>query len=294
MSYAPLVVFAYNRKDKAEIVLNALNQNDLASETDLYIFSDAYNPKKENDKDKVNSVREYLEEFKTKSVFKKIEIINAVEHQGLATSVINGVTSIINQYEKIIVTEDDLVAHRNYLKYMNEALDYYKDNKRIWSISGYTYALESNKNQSNVYFTYRGSSWGYATWKDRWDTVDWSMKDFNTLPFCPKRMHNLNLAGRDMWFMLRNQKKGVIDSWAVRWVFEQTRNQRLTVYPAQTLLHSIGMDGSGTHHDATGLDKYSSLEDVLYVLRPIDLEKEKLNEFSMHYKDPVFKMVQKY
>jgi hypothetical protein len=294
MSYAPLVVFVYNRKDKAEIVLNALNQNYLASETDLYIFSDAYNPKKENDENKVNSVREYLEEFKTKSVFKKIEIINAVEHQGLATSVINGVTKVINQYGNIIVTEDDLVAHKNYLKYMNEALDYYKDNEHIWSISGYTYALESNKNESNVYFTYRGSSWGYATWKDRWDTVDWSMKDFNTLVFHHSRMHNLNLAGRDMWFMLRNQKKGVIDSWAVRWVFEQTRRKKLTVYPAQTLLHSIGMDGSGTHHDATGLDKYSSLEDVPYTLRPIVLESNKLNDFSKHYKDPVFKMIQKY
>ena len=286
MNSAPLVVFVYNRKDKAEIVLNALNQNDLARETDLFIFSDAYNPKKENDKEKVYLVREYLEEFKTKSAFKKIEIINAIEHQGLATSVINGVKSIINQYGKIIVTED--------LKYMNEGLDYYKDDNRIWSISGYTYALKSNKNESNVYFTYRGSSWGYATWKDRWDTVDWSMKDFNTLLFHPKRMHNLNLAGRDMWFMLRNQKKGVIDSWAVRWVFEQTRNQKLTVYPAQTLLHSIGMDGSGTHHDATGLDNYSTLDDVPYILRTIVLEKEKLNEFSTHYKDPVFKMIQKY
>ena len=119
MNSAPLVVFVYNRKDKAEIVLNALNQNDLARETDLFIFSDAYNPKKENDKEKVYLVREYLEEFKTKSAFKKIEIINAIEHQGLATSVINGVTSIINQYGKIIVTEDDLVAHKNYLKYLN-------------------------------------------------------------------------------------------------------------------------------------------------------------------------------
>ncbi len=294
MSYAPLVVFVYNRKDKAEMVLNALNQNDLANETVLFIFSDAYNPKKENDERKVNEVREYLEKFKSISTFKKIDVICATNHQGLATSVIKGVTKIINQYEKIIVTEDDLVAHKNYLKYMNEALDYYQNNDRIWSISGYTYALNSNKNESNVYFTYRGSSWGYATWKDRWDTVDWSMKDFSTLAWHLKRMHNLNLAGRDMWFMLRNQKKGVIDSWAVRWVFEQTRNQKLTVYPAQTLLHSIGMDGSGTHHDATGLDKYTSLANVPYILRPITLEKEKLNEFSTHYKDPVFKMIQKY
>ena len=38
MSYAPLIVFTYNRKDKAEKVLSALNENYLALNTDLYVF----------------------------------------------------------------------------------------------------------------------------------------------------------------------------------------------------------------------------------------------------------------
>ena len=294
MSYAPLIVFTYNRKDKTELVLNALNQNHLASETDLYIFCDAPNLNKENDTEKVNRVINCLKEFEKVSKFKKITIQVAEKHQGLAKSVIKAVTDVINQYGKVIVTEDDLVAHKNYLTYMNEALDYYQDNKQIWSISGYTYPLESNKETNDVYFTYRGSSWGYATWKDRWDTVDWTMKDFYTLPLRFKRMHNLNLAGRDLWFMLFNQTRKVIDSWAVRWVFEQTRHKQLTVYPAQSLLHSIGMDGSGTHHDASGLDKYTTLEDIPYIFKSVCIEKDKLNELSYRFKDPVFKMIQKY
>lgn len=294
MSYAPLIVFTYNRKDKAELVLSALNENHLASKTDLYIFCDAPNLNKENDTEKVNQVINYLKDFKKVSNFKNISVQVAKEHQGLAKSVINAVTDIINRYDKVIVTEDDLVAHKNYLNYMNDSLDYYRDNKQIWSISGYTYSLESNRNTNNVYFTYRGSSWGYATWKDRWNTVDWTMKDFYTLPLRPIRMHDLNLAGRDLWFMLWYQKRRKIDSWAVRWVFEQTRHKQLTVYPAQTLLHSIGMDGSGTHHDASGLDKYTTLEDVSYVLRDICIDKNILNELSRYYKDPVFKIMQKY
>ena len=294
MKCAPLVVFAYNRKDKIELVLEALNQNKLVEDTDLYVFCDASNPKKENDEKKVKEVHAFLNEFKNKSTFKNTEIMLASTHLGLAKSVISGVTKIVNEYGNVIVTEDDLVAHHNYLEYMNECLNYYKDNEKIWSISGYTYPLKANTDTDDVYFTYRGSSWGYATWSDRWNTVDWKMKDYNTLVIHPRRMHNLNLAGRDLWFMLRNQKKGNIDSWAVRWVFEQTRNQKLTVYPSVSLLHNIGTDGSGTHGVSYGADSVGELNDVKYNLVPATLNKEVLNEFAKYYIDPVFGMIQKY
>ena len=74
MPYAPLIVFVYNRKDKAEKVLSALNENHLAPDTDLYVFCDAYNEKKENDELKVKLVREYLYEFQKISKFKSINI----------------------------------------------------------------------------------------------------------------------------------------------------------------------------------------------------------------------------
>ncbi len=294
MNYAPLVVFAYNRADKIQLVLDALNNNKYVEETDLFVFCDASNSKKENDSIKVNEVKSYLEEFKKESKFKHIMIRHALEHQGLAKSVISGVTEVINQYGTVIVTEDDLVAHHNYLEYMNECLNKYKDNQEIWSISGYTYPLKANANTTDVYFTYRGSSWGYATWSDRWNKVDWTMRDYLSLPLHPKRMHNLNLAGRDLWFMLRNQKKGNIDSWAVRWVFEQTRFKKLTVYPAISFLHNIGTDGSGTHGVSSGADRFTNLGDIAYQLTEIRLKKDVLNEFATHYKDPVFGMIQKY
>ena len=116
MLYAPLIVFVYNRKDKAEKVLSALNENHLAPNTDLYVFCDAYNEKKENDELKVKLVREYLYEFQKISKFKSTNINCAETHQGLAKSVIGGITKIINEYGKVIVTEDDLIAHKNYLR----------------------------------------------------------------------------------------------------------------------------------------------------------------------------------
>ena len=203
-------------------------------------------------------------------------------------------TKIINKYGSVIVTEDDLVSHENYLQYMNDCLNYYRDYPDIWSISGYTHPLEPNEGQDHVYFTYRGSSWGWATWKDRWETVDWSMKDFSTLLFNPGRLHNLLLAGRDLPVMLKDQKKGIIDSWAVRWVFEQTRNKKMTVYPAQTFLYNIGLDGIGSHHVQDGNDSFSSLSSVPYTLCDPYYSSELLNAFAEHYEDPYFQTVQRF
>lgn len=294
METAPAVVFTYNRLDKTRTVLDALGRNSLAKNTDLYIFNDAANPAKPQDQEKVKAIREYLTEYQKNSPFRSIQLHLAPEHQGLAKSVIAGADLVLEKYGSIIVTEDDLVSHENYLEYMNNALNYYKDDERVWSISGYTWPLETMKNRSEVYFTYRGSSWGWGTWKDRWDTVDWTMKDYDGIFFHKERRHNLAMAGRDLFKTLHDQKHGIVDSWAVRWCFEESRHQKVTVYPAQTFLHNIGMDGSGSHGVTDGNDSWTDLKPIDYQLIPYRLEKEVLNEFARNYADPYFHTVQKF
>lgn len=285
MRYAPVIVFVYNRVDKAKKTLESLDNNFLAKESDLYIFSDG--PKNENDIDKVQNVRKYIKQFSCSSYFKKIEIIESQENKGLAKSIIGGVSEIISKYNKVIVIEDDLICSDNLLNFMNDSLDFYQENKDIWSISGYTYPLNSLKNYaSSVYLTYRGSSWGWATWKDRWDTVNWNMDYFPKLLLNPIKMSNLKKAGSDLYQMLYYQYKGNIDSWAVRWVYNQTQQRKYTVYPTETFIYNIGLDGSGTHKVGDGNDIYDSLTGHEYILNDVMLEKRINKEFLDNYKEP--------
>ena len=69
------------------------------------MFSDG--PKSDTDKEKVLEVREYI---KTISGFKRVNLVEREQHLGLANSIINGVTEIINKYGRIIVLEDDMVS----------------------------------------------------------------------------------------------------------------------------------------------------------------------------------------
>ena len=94
--------------------------------------------KNETDKKNIDEVRNYISSI---SGFKEVNIVLREENLGLAESVISGVTEIINKFGKAIVIEDDIVTSKYFLKFMNEALEFYKEQKNIYSISGYNLSL---------------------------------------------------------------------------------------------------------------------------------------------------------
>jgi len=240
---APIVLFVYNRLWHTRQTVEALQRNELARESELFIYSDA--PKHEEAKEKVKEVRDYIKNI---DGFKKVTIIKREKNWGLANSVIDGVTKIVNEYGKIIVLEDDLVTSTNFLVYMNEALDFYIEDKKIWSISAYNLPIDIPKNyQKDVYLNYRASSWGWATWKDRWKKNDWEVQDYKKFVKNKILQKQFNRGGNDMTEMLINQMEGKIDSWAIRWGYSQFKDKSYCIYPTITKVQNIGMDGSGVH-----------------------------------------------
>lgn len=243
---APIILFVYARPSHTQKTVEALAKNTLAKESEVYIFSD--NAKKSKDNENVRKVREYINTIPEKDYFKKVTIIEAQKNKGLANSVIDGVTEIINEKEKAIVVEDDLITSKFFLEYMNNALDFYNKDEKIWSISGYNLPIEiPNGYEYDIYLGYRGCSWGWATWKDRWNTVDWEVKDYKKFKHSYRKRKIINRGGPDMAQMLDAQMKGLCDSWAIRWCYEQSKQNKYTVYPVKSLIQNCGLDGTGTH-----------------------------------------------
>ncbi len=100
---SPIVLFVYNRPWHTKQTVEALQKNELAIKSELFIYSDA--PKNKEAEEKVNEVREYIRAI---NGFKKVTLIERDKNWGLANSIIDGVTKIVNEYGKIIVLEDDL------------------------------------------------------------------------------------------------------------------------------------------------------------------------------------------
>jgi hypothetical protein len=247
---APVVVFVYARPEHTIQTIESLAKNVLANETEVYIYSDAARNKK--DQQNVELVREYIDTLEKRNLFKSLHIIKSDANNGLARSVISGVTEIIEKHGKVIVVEDDLVSAPDFLQFMNDALDFYNDDNRIWSICGYTFKMKIPSDyKHDIYLSYRGGSWGWATWKDRWEKVDWDVNDYPLFKNNRKLRALFNRGGRDMANMLDDQIHGRIDSWAVRWCYAQSKLDMLTVYPVISRIKNIGLDGTGTHSGIT-------------------------------------------
>lgn len=296
MNLAPIVFFVYNRLWHTEKTVKYLKKNELAQESELFIYSDA--PRNDDDKNSVNDVRNYIKNI---TGFKKIRIIIRKKNFGLADSIIDGVTKIVNKYGNVIVLEDDLVTSPYFLRFMNESLDKYKDDDRIFVISGYSpkINLPSDYNK-DVYLTHRSSSWGWSTWKNEWNSINWKHEFYEPFLNDNKLMKMFaRKGGTDRLKMLKLQFKGEINSWAIRRAFTQFLQKKYTVYPSRTLLNNIGHDGSGVHCGVNSIFDSDNYIESKVIILPDQVDDNKYinliiyKYYSISFKKRVIKKIRK-
>ncbi|WPC41027.1 glycosyltransferase [Clostridium sp. JS66] len=280
MDLAPIILFCYNRPEHTKKTIEALKKNNLAKNSDLHIFLDG--PKRDEDKEKINEIEKYINEIEG---FNKCYLYKSNNNKGLANSVIDGVTQIINECEKAIVLEDDIVTSKKFLLFMNEALNFYKNDTNIYSISGYSIPIDIPESyKESVYLSYRSMSGSWSTWKDRWNKIDWEIKDYDEFVNNLRNVDNFKRGGDDMPQMLKMQIEGKIDSWAIRWCYNQYKNRQFAVLPIKSLVSNIGWDGSGTHSDKT--NRYDNELDEEYTWsfkNDLQVDSDIANRFRKFY-----------
>jgi len=238
---APIVVFTYNRPEHTLRTLNALLKNPLANESDIFIYSDS--ARTANHNKAVDEVRSYLSDL---TGFRSIKVIHRDENFGLAESIIQGVTEVLQRSEKVIVLEDDMVVSPYFLEYMNEALEQFVDDDRVISVHGYVYPVDIDLPEA--FFLPGADCWGWATWRRGWDIFNPNGKYL--LDELTRRglLRSFDFNGAYPFLnMLKDQIEGKNDSWAIRWHASAFLANKLTLYPGRSLVNNIGNDSSGTH-----------------------------------------------
>lgn len=246
MQLAPITLFVYNRLSHTIQTITALKKNKLAEQSTLIIFSDGF--KNPDDKKKVNQVREYIRSI---NGFNNVEIIERSKNLGLANSIIDGVTRVVNQYGKVIVLEDDLVTSPFFLEYMNNALVCFQEDQRVISIHGYNYPIPD---LPKAFFIKGADCWGWATWKRGWELFEADGAKLWAEIKQRKLIKRFDFFGAYPYSrMLRKQIAGKNNSWAIRWYASAFLADRLTLYPGKSLVKNIGCDDTGEHCNQTGI-----------------------------------------
>jgi hypothetical protein len=240
---APIALFVYNRPEHTRRTVESLRANDLASQSDIFVFADG--AKNQSTASTVGAVREFI---RTIDGFKSVTIIEHEGNFGLAASVIAGVTQLCEEFGRLIVMEDDLLTSSDFLIFMNCALERYADEPRIFSVSGYNFSVSPPELYPyDAFCSFRSSSWGWGTWKDRWEKADWKMSDYPSFSRDKEKKRSFNRGGEDLADMLSLQMAGRLDSWAIRWAYAHWKHDAFALLPVSTRVFNIGLDGSGVH-----------------------------------------------
>lgn len=244
--YAPILVMVYDRLDCLEKCIESLKKCEESSHTVLYIASDA--AYKIEDKIKIESVRKYIE---TISGFKEVIPIVANENKGLKLAYEFATNLVFSQHQTLIFLEDDIVVAPNFLQFINNGLEFYKNDPKIISISGFSHSVffdVNDKLKTDVYFTSRWCPWGFGTWKNKMQNVpivslETLKKDLNNKDFVKK----LDAIGIDLFTAfhrkLYQNESLVLD---YRNVYYMIKNDLYSATPYTTKTFNIGNDGQGT------------------------------------------------
>ncbi len=281
MNYSPIIIFAFNRVDTLRNTVSSLLNNEEAKESELFVYVDGPRKQKPGEAEKVKTVQEFV---KTINGFKNVTYSFSEENKGLGTSIIAGVTEVINRYGRAIVLEDDLVFSSNFLAFMNDGLNRYENEQKVFSICGYTNKVKVPKGYDHdAYFCTRSSSWGWGTWADRWNTVDWELKDWSRYKKMGRAFNRW--GGSDCFRMLRSVKECGATSWAIRFGFFQFLQDKLSLFPIVSKVRNDGFDGAGTNCKKWSRFKYVFDEtDRKIFIMPSDISlNKKLYRSAMSY-----------
>lgn len=239
---APVGISTYARLPHLQKTVCALLQNTLASETDVYVFSDGPKP---GDEAQVSRIREFLASV---SGFKNFTVIERASNDRVFNNR-DGVRQLLEDYGRIIFLEEDIVTAPGFLRFMNEALDFYKDNSNVLSVSGYALPLPW-KTDSDVFTLSRFCGWGVGITRENFERIgDVPLDALKSL-----NLRKLERMGPDIRGMLNQEIGRKISALDVCAMYLQCTEGLLTVFPRLSLVQNTGHDGTGVHCGQT--DKF--------------------------------------
>ena len=263
MNFAPIVLFVYNRPWHTQQTVEALQKCELAAESDLYIFADG--PKEgasDETQQKIAEIRQYIH---TVDGFKSIHIQESPTNKGLANSVVQGVSKVVEKHGKVIVVEDDIVVSPGFLKFMNDALETYYDEPKVMHVSGYMYPLKHNR-LPDTFFYPAASCWGWATWDRAWKHF---CSDAKYLYDQLKENNFIDILNINSIHGFENQLKenidGTLNTWFIKWNASVVLQGGYSLYPKVSFVQNIGFDNSGEHCETSSLFYCPKLSSSIHV-----------------------------
>ncbi len=236
-------VFCYKRAGKLKASMEALLKNPECASMDIIFFADGF--KGEKDKQGVLETRAYIDTLTGfKNVYKHYRDKNFSTGPNFHT----GLTYLSNNYDRFIIVEDDLVVTPNYIKYLLDGLDFYKNEKSVFCVTGFCFPIQIKNYPYDSIIANRFCSYGWASWSDRVKNVVWDKQGLSHIIQTSANFKSrLNKEGMDLYRMVEKEINGTISTWDIQMQVHVSEHQYKVVYPIISKGTNIGFDNESTN-----------------------------------------------
>lgn len=247
----PVVMFGFNRPDIQKMSMKCYSECIGAGERDIFVFLDG--PRNDADKQCSDQIETMLESYRN-TQFPRMKIIRRDKNYGCRENIVQGITEVISKYGRVIIIEDDILVSKTFLKFMDAALDFYDNDHRIWCIDGfhdYTFKVPKDYKHDLYLVAYMSAAWGWATWKDRWEKVDFDMHDWPEYNKSPENVEKLDSVSYVLRHWLDAQYNGTLKTWDVQCWYHMVKNNYYAIEPRYQLSKNIGCVPKSEHFSGT-------------------------------------------
>ena len=277
----PVVFIIFKRPDLTQIVFNAIRE---AQPKKLFVIADG--PRSPEEKFKCEQAREIIKQVDWDC---QVQTNYSDINLGCRERVSSGITWVFEQVEEAIILEDDCLPHSSFFRYCQELLDYYREDKRIWCISGDNFQEGQWRGDGSYYLSNYNHCWGWATWRRAWKNYDHDLANWQA--FRNGNYLKSILDGElevKYWHNIFEKlyTMGEPNSWAYPWTFTCWQNSGLTVLPNVNLVSNIGFRSDGTHLTSESKFAHLPVKDIQEIHHPSFVVRDKVADqytFDNHF-----------
>ncbi|MEL6110498.1 MAG: glycosyltransferase family 2 protein [Planctomycetota bacterium] len=243
MTDTPIAFVTFNRPDSAARSFESIRR---ARPKTLFLVSDGPRSDREGEAELVQQTRRIGEQVDWPC---DVHSFYAEENLGCAKRISSAISEAFEIVDRLMVLEDDCIAHQDFYPYCDSLLERYADDQRMMAVSGNNFQRGQRRGDASYYFSVFPHCWGWATWRRAWRHFDLSLQDWPSFRdegflgnICNERYQH------DYWTRIFNDCfDGQIDSWAYPWTCCCWMNQGLTALPNVNLVSNIGFNQAATH-----------------------------------------------
>lgn len=239
----PVLFIIFNRPETTQKVFNAIRK---AQPKMLFIAADGPRVGREDDKKKCEEARDIIKQVDWDCEVKTLYQDNNL---GCGYGPSTAITWFFDNVEEGIILEDDCLPDLSFFSYCEEILSKYRNDDKVYMISGSNYLPKSLKLKESYYFSNLPHIGGWATWRRAWINYSFGLNGYNEF----KKENKIKQIWSDKniqeYFLERLDEiiNGKTDAWDYQWTYTIWNKNGFSVAPSVNLISNIGFGADGTH-----------------------------------------------